>query len=573
MQKILGLDIGSYSVKATILWNDFKNFTVKKIVEQKIDYKEGVEHNASLVTAIDILIHENQLEYDVVYAALDSRSVSIRKVDFENIRKRDILGFLENELESTSPFDMEETILDYQIIKYSKTSSAVLAVLCQKSVIKNFLDAVEKEHLRVKVLDIDNLSYLNMSSFLKINANNDLVTENKEEKKEEEVKKNCFLIANIGHSKTTLTFINDNNVLYTRIINIGGLYFNQVLKNRFDISIEEAESLKCFVSSILINDDEFNNNKENMVAQVLNEAVTELGLEILRTIQAFVAKENLNITSIFLTGGSSKIAGIDSVFQELLGISVSFLLIQEDKILFDLNDENIKNSDEIAKNLKVFSQSIAISMRGLPIIKEISKINFRKGEFAQISNYDKLIKQIFLYSSIVAIVLVSLMLSYFFRYFMYNKEINDLKTNFRRDIISLFSGEPASLRMISGKKDWDFINYGKESLILLQENMSDKKLFLEQFSSSETPLPLKIMNQVSQSIPSTMYFEVSEFRVQDNQFYIEAETNDPENIKKIINILSKINLISNVTKKSQSVKVGTDKKITHFSLVANVVER
>jgi hypothetical protein len=150
---------------------------------------------------------------------------------------------------------------------------------------------------------------------------------------------------------------------------------------------------------------------------------------------------------------------------------------------------------------------------------------------------------------------------------------NDLKTNFRRDIISLFSGEPASLRMISGKKDWDFINYGKESLILLQENMSDKKLFLEQFSSSETPLPLKIMNQVSQSIPSTMYFEVSEFRVQDNQFYIEAETNDPENIKKIINILSKINLISNVTKKSQSVKVGTDKKITHFSLVANVVER
>jgi hypothetical protein len=103
--------------------------------------------------------------------------------------------------------------------------------------------------------------------------------------------------------------------------------------------------------------------------------------------------------------------------------------------------------------------------------------------------------------------------------------------------------------------------------------MSDKKLFLEQFSAPETPFPLKIMNQVSQSVPSTMYFEVSEFRVQDNQFYIEAETNDPENIQKIINILSKINLINNVTKKSQSVKIGTDKKITHFSLVANVVER
>ena len=135
MQKILGLDIGTYSIKAVIIWNDFKvinnykNYLIHQLIEQKIEYKDGVSEKAAQIIAIDTLVKKNQLVFDVVYAAIDSRHVSIRKVDFDNIRKRDILGFLENELESTSPFAMEDSILDYQIIEYTKKHSSVLAVL------------------------------------------------------------------------------------------------------------------------------------------------------------------------------------------------------------------------------------------------------------------------------------------------------------------------------------------------------------------------------------------------------------------------------------------------------------
>ncbi|MBX9837337.1 MAG: pilus assembly protein PilM, partial [Silvanigrellaceae bacterium] len=135
MQKILGLDIGTYSIKAAIIWNDYKiindykNYLVHQLIEQKIEYKEGINEKEAQTQAIDALIKNYNLEFDTVYAAIDSKNVSIRKVDFQNIRKRDIVGFLENELESSSPFAIEDSILDYQIIEYTKNKSSVLSVL------------------------------------------------------------------------------------------------------------------------------------------------------------------------------------------------------------------------------------------------------------------------------------------------------------------------------------------------------------------------------------------------------------------------------------------------------------
>jgi len=573
MQKILGLDIGTYSIKAAIIWNDYKiindykNYLVHQLIEQKIEYKEGINEKEAQTQAIDALIKKYNLEFDTVYAAIDSKNVSIRKVDFQNIRKRDIVGFLENELESSSPFAIEDSILDYQIIEYTKNKSSVLSVLSKKEVIKNILEIIEKEYLRVKVLDIDNLTYLNMLSFLDKETNSN--PENIHENVEEGEKQNIFsnLIINIGHSKTTLTFLADKKVLYTRIISIAGDYFNQVLKQKFELNYSEAEILKHFVSSMEISSTEESDSKRNLVSIVLSQAITELGIEILRTIQSFIAKENIKIKSVFLTGGSSKIKGVKGYFEVILNLPVTSIKIRKENFMFQ-DDEFSDNASEAS--LSVFSQSLAIAMRGLPVIGIASKINLRKGEFAQVSNYDKLIKQIFLYSSSVAIVLFALFLSYFVRSFLYNKEIDTLKNQFRKDVIAMSNGEPYNLRAISGKKDWDFKTYGDEAIQFLKQNMKDKQIIIENYSSLEPALPLRLMNQVSIAIPKDIYFEVSEFRFQDNQLYIEAETNNPDNINKIIDKLSKIKELKQVSKKSQSNKVGSEKKITHFSIIASV---
>ncbi len=571
MQKILGLDIGTYSIKAVIIWNDYKiindykNYLVHQLIEKKIEYREGVSFKEAQTRAIDALIKEYNIEFDLVFAAIDAKNVSIRKVDFQNIRKRDIVGFLENELESSSPFAIEDTILDYQIIDYTKNRSSVLAVLAKKEVIRDILEIIEKEHLRVKVLDVDNLTYLNMLSFL--DKDSDLPEHIEDTSKSQQISISSNVIINIGHSKTTLTFLADKKVLYTRIISIAGEYFNQVLRQKLEIEYEEAEILKHYVSSMEANSSEDPASKRNIVALILADAITELGIEILRTIQSFQVKENIQINTIFITGGSSKIKGIKEYFDVMLKVPVSNVKIRKENFMFE-DDEHSDYAG--AESLATFSQALAISMRGLPVIGVASKVNLRKGEFAQISNYDKLIRQIFLYSSSTAIVLFCLFISYFIRSVLYNQEINSLKVQFRKDVIAMANGEPYSLRAISSKKDWDFKNYGGEAINFLKQNMKDKERLVEYYASTNPSLPLNLMSQVSRAIPKELYFEVSEFRVQDGQFYIEAETNSPENITKIIDKLSKMKELSQVVKKSQSSKIGSDKKIIHFSISASV---
>lgn len=332
MQKILGLDIGTYSIKAVILWNDYKNYRVHQLFEQKIEYSENINEKTAQSSALKLLFEQNEIEYDVLYAALDSRYVSIRKVDFENIRKRDIPGFLENELESTSPFAIEDSILDYQIIDYAKSKSSVLAVLCKKENIKDTLDLIEQENLRVKVIDIDNLTYLNMVSYLphEVQAVSD---ENDNGLESIHIFSYCNLIINIGHSKTTLTFLNKKKVLFTRIISIAGDYFNQVLKQHFNLTYQEADTLKCFVASKAESSNQEDNSKYNLVSSILVKAISELCGEILRTIQSFQTKENIKIKYIYLTGGSSKIKGIYDFFERSLKVPIIGITLKK-KILF-----------------------------------------------------------------------------------------------------------------------------------------------------------------------------------------------------------------------------------------------
>ncbi|MGY3803690.1 pilus assembly protein PilM [Pigmentibacter ruber] len=571
MQKILGLDIGTYSIKAVIIWNDYKiindykNYLVHQLIEKKIEYKEGLSEKEAQTQAIDALIKEYNIEFDLVFAAIDAKNVSIRKVDFQNIRKRDIVGFLENELESSSPFAIEETILDYQIIDYTKNRSSVLAVLVKKDVIRDILEIIEKEHLRVKVLDIDNLTYLNMLSFL--DKDPELPEHIDDNTNQQQTNITASLIINIGHSKTTLTFLADKKVLYTRIISIAGDYFNQVLKQKLNIEYPEAEILKHYVSSMETFASEDANSKRNLVSIILADAISELGIEILRTIQSFQVKENIQIQTVFISGGSSKIKGIKDYLHIILKVPVSNIRIKKENFMFE-DDEHSDYGG--VDSLATFSQALAISMRGLPVIGIASKVNLRKGEFAQISNYDKLIKQIFLYASAAAIVLVCLFISYFIRSILYNQEIDTLKAQFRKDVISMANGEPYSLRAISSKKDWDFKNYGNEAINFLKQNMKDKEKIVENYSSASPSLALNVMSQVSRAIPKELYFEVSEFRIQDDQLYIEAETNSPENLNKIIDKLSKMKELSQVTKKSQSNKLGSDKKIIHFAVSAAV---
>ncbi len=117
---------------------------------------------------------------------------------------------------------------------------------------------------------------------------------------------------------------------------------------------------------------------------------------------------------IFLTGGSSKLLGIKQIFENYLKIDCVQLNFDNKNLTFNSSGDVDYNS---------FSQAFATAFRG-NLAPLNSRINIRHGDLALISNYEKVISEVFKYAKITFIFATVLIGTYFLRYFLFEHRIH-----------------------------------------------------------------------------------------------------------------------------------------------------
>ncbi|MCX6123705.1 MAG: hypothetical protein NTV34_02990, partial [Proteobacteria bacterium] len=66
MQKVIGLDIGSYSIKAVEIVNSFKSYEIVNFYEAVIPYSETIEPDVLIPQTMEKLFKDNNLHADRV---------------------------------------------------------------------------------------------------------------------------------------------------------------------------------------------------------------------------------------------------------------------------------------------------------------------------------------------------------------------------------------------------------------------------------------------------------------------------------------------------------------------------
>jgi len=99
MQKVIGLDIGSYSIKAVEIVNSFKSYEITNFYEAVIPYRDDIEPDILIPQTMELLFTENNLHADRVLTAMPGQYISSRIIPlpFSDPRKVDMAGFLKNE--------------------------------------------------------------------------------------------------------------------------------------------------------------------------------------------------------------------------------------------------------------------------------------------------------------------------------------------------------------------------------------------------------------------------------------------------------------------------------------------
>lgn len=165
----------------------------------------------------------------------------------------------------------------------------------------------------------------------------------------------CFLIVDIGSRMTNIILVERGMIMINRNIEGGGNEVTKTISDSLNISKQRAEELKK-------ENKEFLNSKEMSLAIPVLDMIAN---ESLRIINSYKEKRggNFRIDSVILSGGSSKLNGIEQYFSQKIGIQAR-IGNPWSKVAYD------EKMDSFVEKIGTsFSVALGLAFRGIEELK------------------------------------------------------------------------------------------------------------------------------------------------------------------------------------------------------------
>lgn len=350
--RILGLDIGSSSIKAVEVNAAFRRFEIHDYHEMRL----GSE--TSVTEALSALIQGLAKKPDRIAAVLPSSYVTFRNMRLPTRDKRAIQSSLTFELEDELPFDLEKAIYDFAVVSQTSNQSLVHVAASLKEPFGEWLNALQAAGVDPQIVTSESWAFRTLMNRLIV----------------EERRNQPIVLIQMGYKRTHLYVQHQGNPLIAREIAWGSWDIDHAIAEKFNISDEEATLVKNRSTGILLDDaQEGRDLDQKQLSDVMIGALNDLTRELR---QAHYATKNLTSQSLahaYVTGGASLLPGLREALQHVLRIPV-----EELKVLSSLSSSGVSFTPE---NDAIYGPAAAAALCFVPQDK-IRPINFRKGPFA-----------------------------------------------------------------------------------------------------------------------------------------------------------------------------------------------
>lgn len=315
MKSVVGLDIGSYAIKAVELKPVSKDnppqFQIRKIGYEQLPHDAIVDgmiiDTPAVVETIKMVFDTNKISNKKVAISIAGNSVIIKKIALPAMESEELAESIIWEAKHNIPYPYEETSVDYATLtssnKGDEQSTDILLVAAKKDTISNYSTAVSQAKKRLTAIEVDlfalqncyELNYPDMFS-----------------------SKNVALI-NLGANITNVVIVEKGSPQLFRDLHLGGLHFAEEMSKELNISFDSAEKLLKGIPSDDLDEEKFevvvNMNIENIIS------------ELEKIISFFEAgeRENKRIDHILLGGGLSQIPNLVKKMEESFQINTELL--------------------------------------------------------------------------------------------------------------------------------------------------------------------------------------------------------------------------------------------------------
>lgn len=302
---MVGIDIGSHSVKAVLLSQGNEGYVLESLAIEPMPRGAVIDREIQDIEAVGNVIAKlrKKISSSVAQAAAAvSGQTVITKVIYMDVAlsEDELASQIEIEADSLIPYPLDEVSLDFETLDINESDPSKINVLlsaARTESVEARVSALESGGFETKVIDVESYavsrSYDVCLSQLPDDAENKTVA-----------------IVDIGSTMTLFSVTEAGNHLYSRDQIFGGEQYTRSIVSYYNKTFEEAEAAK--IKQDL---------PPNYTFEVLAPFHTILVQQIRRAIQMFLTSSGKEkIDYLVVSGGTALVEGVQELLSEELGI-------------------------------------------------------------------------------------------------------------------------------------------------------------------------------------------------------------------------------------------------------------
>lgn len=351
MARILGLDMGTRTVKALVLESSLRGFTLR-------GYHEApVEEGTGLAGALASLRAGDQLAADQVVVAVPGASVATHLITLPFTDAKRIDSTIAFEVEAQLPYDLAEAVFDYHVLGVRDGKSDVLVSALRKEELTAFLQTLAAAGIDPRVVTTSALAYQALLAQALTGEPGAPPPGDAAE-----------AIVDIGHTRTSVCIAHAGSLEYARTFAGGGADLTRVVASEFKVSLQDAEAWKNNEGDVTL--EQGASPESEKAAAALLRGLTPIVREVRATLRAHAARFRRPVARIYLAGGTARLKGLGALLSRELCTEVR-----------PLDPIPRANSPVPAGCEPLAAQAFALALRGHGAARA-ARFNLRKGDFA-----------------------------------------------------------------------------------------------------------------------------------------------------------------------------------------------
>ncbi|MEE8475241.1 MAG: pilus assembly protein PilM [Myxococcota bacterium] len=414
LKNILGLDLGSHSLKAVELRQ-----TLRGIEAVSLHSLKRADPEISLSEFAESLVQAHGLSVENVVSAIPGDRISARRLEFPFSERRRLAQAVPFEVDADLPFDLDDFVVDWEVVGGDRARSEVIAAIVRRQEVSDLLGSLRAANCAPQILEAEGLVLANLFPVFDLEG--------------------VRLLVDLGHRKSTLCLLMDGRAAATRTIPVGGWALTEALAKDGGLAAEDAERAKIEERWL----DAGAPSRLPETAVVLD----RIGREIVRTVTSLepllAGSGSGTACEVTLFGGTAQLDGIDEYLAEHTGLATARL---------GLPKAGSDYAGLVAGGPPiVYAPAIALALRGSARAR--TGMNFRREEFAVRLDLGRLRRDFGWTARFAAVAMVLSLLSFATGNVLDSRRASAMEQEIQELYSAALPGQPVPSNALAGLRD------------------------------------------------------------------------------------------------------------------------